>query len=123
MAQRHVGKATISLLSDFVDIVVYDVASNSHYPYDELSECTFSIICVGTPEGNDGAPDLSQVWSAVQRTPTARLILRSTVPPGTSDDLAARTGKAIVHWPEYLVRRFSLEHHGRTPGPRHDYWL
>lgn len=38
----------------------------------------------------------------MSRLPVDRVLLRSTVPPGTTDALAEATGKTICFWPEYV---------------------
>lgn len=53
----------------------------------------FVYYCVGTPYGEDGAADLKQLYSAIQDTLSAIkdnrfrvLVVKSTIPPGTSSE-------------------------------------
>ena len=98
----HVGKSTIKLIEDLATIVTYDSATNDNYPQGELAECDLAMVCVDTPEGVNGKADISNVQDAVEHLPGRRVIVRSTVPPGTIDTLCMMTGKSIVHWPEYF---------------------
>lgn len=85
-----------------VETVTYDIADGLPYPETELGACAFVVVSVGTPSGPDGAADVSDVIDAVKRIPCERVLLRSTVPPGTTDELVAATGKAICMSPEYV---------------------
>jgi nucleotide sugar dehydrogenase len=78
------------------------VAIHSTYPESELTDCDFAVVAVGTPAREDGSCDTSQVQDAVSQLPTTRVLLRSTVPPGTTAQLARETGKQICFMPEYV---------------------
>jgi UDPglucose 6-dehydrogenase len=67
----------------------------------------FIIVCVGTPASHDGSSDLSHVKAAVAAVERVRksgsvVVLRSTVPAGTTDVLAAESGIDFVYAPEFL---------------------
>ncbi len=99
----HVGRNVQRRLSDLgVDVVGYERTSGDPYPDEELEKCSFVVVCVGTPGLPDGTPDLADVNEAVKRVPCDHVLLRSTVPPGTTDSLAARIGKSICFSPEYF---------------------
>jgi UDPglucose 6-dehydrogenase len=64
-----------------------------------LREYYLDVICVDIP---DGSVDISNVEEAVAKFPGDTIVIRSTVPPGTTARLAERFGKAIFFWPEYV---------------------
>ena len=71
------------------------------------SDADFIILCVGTPASLDGSSDLSHVKSAVAAVARVRksgsvVVLRSTVPAGTTDILAEESGIDFVYAPEFL---------------------
>lgn len=68
---------------------------------DDVNRCRFAFVCVPTPMGTDGAADTSVVREVVGWIESEVIILRSTVPVGTTDALCAETGKRIVFQPEY----------------------
>ena len=82
--------------------------------FDALEEATTDagliIVAVGTPARDDGSADLSSLFDAVEALaklnfsswPT--VVIRSTVPPGTSDQLAKLVDGwgALVYAPEFL---------------------
>ena len=67
--------------------------------YDAIPDTDLSFICVGTPEGDDGSPDLSMVQSACQSLGRSLrdknsyhvVAMKSTVPPGTTEGLVIPT--------------------------------
>ncbi|OBA62467.1 UDP-glucose 6-dehydrogenase [Mycobacterium sp. 1100029.7] len=78
--------------------------------YAALTDCDVVFVCVPTPSGEDGQAELTAVFSAVDRLgatlrPGAIVALKSTVPVGTTADVAERlSGKGIrvVSTPEFL---------------------
>jgi len=68
---------------------------------DEVNAARFAFVCVPTPMAEDGSCDTSVVEEAVSWIESELIIVRSTVPVGTTDALRAATGKAIVFQPEY----------------------
>ena len=71
--------------------------------YDEKKDgrYDFAFIAVDTPMCEDGNCDLSQVRRALDETDAEVYVLRSTVPPTTTERLKAETGKRIVFSPEF----------------------
>ena len=61
----------------------------------------FAFIAVDTPMLLDGPCDLSAVRRAIEETDAEVYVLRSTVPPGTTEKLRMETGKRIVFSPEF----------------------
>jgi UDPglucose 6-dehydrogenase len=60
------------------------------------------FICVGTPANPDGTCDLSQVEAAVAQSTAPLVVLKSTVPAGTTESLAAKFGSRLVFSPEFV---------------------
>lgn len=75
-----------------------------------VSTASIVFVCVPTPQGDDGAADLSFVESVVHAAaaalrPGAIVVTRSTVPAGTAARLAGIIGRRDVHVasnPEFL---------------------
>lgn len=61
----------------------------------------FAFIAVDTPCKENGECDLSQVREAIQETYANIIVLRSTVPPTTTDTLSKEFNKHIVYSPEF----------------------
>ena len=127
----HVGQSVVDLFSAHHQIVTFDVRSQRPYPHAELQACAFAVVCVGTPATEDGTADLSAVRAAIADLPCDRVLLKSTVPPGTTAALERFSGKTICYWPEYVGESRYYNPHfpcaitgvpfaviGGRPGPR-----
>jgi UDPglucose 6-dehydrogenase len=92
-----VGKGMHGL---FPDAVIYDepLGIGSR---DEVNGCRFALVAVPTPMLANGAADISIVREVVGWLECEVIVLRSTVPVGTTDQLITDTGKQIVFQPEY----------------------
>ncbi len=102
-----VGSAVARLFSAHrhTEVTIYDKFQPPHNHPDQktaVNACDLVFISVPTPIGQDGVScDVSAVEECVSWI-TAPICIRSTIPPGTVDRLAAATGKSIVFSPEYL---------------------
>ena len=96
---------------------------------DALEEAELSLICVGTPSGTHGSTDLTYVERVIAEIRTAMthvrppasgfhaVVVRSTVPPGTVDDVVAPVfADAVPGWevgtamcPEFLREGVGVE--------------
>lgn len=66
-----------------------------------VNRARFAFVSVPTPMQPDGSCDTSIVEEAVAWIESEFIIIRSTVPVGTTERLRAATDKAIVFQPEY----------------------
>lgn len=69
---------------------------------DEVNECDIAFVCVPTPNKPDGSLDTSIVEEVVAWCECPTIVIRSTVNPGTCDDLIQKYDKTILMQPEYL---------------------
>lgn len=75
-------------------------------PYKAINEkrdikYDFAFIAVDTPMDENGVCDLSQVRCAIKETNAEIIVLRSTVPPKTTEMLKEQYKKRIVFCPEF----------------------
>lgn len=97
-----VGKAQERWLGEHVH-VTYDPKTDDEYPFAEIGSCDFAVVCVPTPMMPNGHADLISVYTALAAMPPGLpVLLRSTVPPGTTDDLNEVTANPIVFCPEFI---------------------
>jgi UDPglucose 6-dehydrogenase len=113
----HVGTAMHALLNPHARLITYDAAAGLDYPARDLAACHAAIICVDTPMASDGSCDISHVRDAVERVPVGTVLIKSTVPPGTTDLLADMTGKQVCFSPEYFGEP-AYQHPWWPGGPR-----
>jgi UDPglucose 6-dehydrogenase len=67
----------------------------------QVNACTYAFVAVPTPTTSSGALDAALVVESVEWIEADYIILRSTVPMGTTDHLRESTAKRVVFQPEY----------------------
>ena len=99
-----VGSATSLLECDDIEVLIYDLDKTRCKPSDikitDLISCNLVFVCVPTPTYSDGSCNTSIVFSAIaslKEIGVNNIVLRSTVPPGTSDKLD------VLFMPEFLT--------------------
>jgi nucleotide sugar dehydrogenase len=107
----YVGKAVVDMLRSHYDVLVYDPLSSSTNNFENVSfvssigdtkDCILSVICVPTPQKDDGSCDVSLVEKAAKELVSPVILIKSTVSPGTTERLKKETQKRIVFSPEYV---------------------
>jgi UDPglucose 6-dehydrogenase len=109
----HVGKAMYRL---FPSAVIFDKFIPEHAgTWAEASAADLAVVCVPTPTSPDGSCDISIVEEVVASLENRLILIKSTVPPGTTDHLREKYGKNVLFSPEYFGEsRFTL---GRLADP------
>ena len=108
----YVGKAEAQFWSfrDNYEIIGYDPFLN---PKDwiscplvskkEASSADLGVICVPTPSKRNGKCDISIVEETVKWLKTPLILIKSTIPPGTTDYLVKKFRKKIAFSPEFIT--------------------
>lgn len=92
---------------------IYDPAQG----YTEYIPSDIDIICVPTPQKEDGSCDTSMVEEAVAMSQAPLILIKSTVPPGTTTALAAKYGKNVCFSPEYMGESSYFTPYWKYPDP------
>jgi UDPglucose 6-dehydrogenase len=87
----HVGRSIRAGLPSDVGVVTFDLANGGSYPGSEMATVDLEFICVGTPPNPDGSCDITQVEAALAQSTAPLVVLKSTVPPSTTDSIVERT--------------------------------
>ena len=96
-----VGTKMKEILLPFCEIITYDKKQGDCLP-EELRSCDFVMVCVDTPSMPDGSVNICNVEDAIASVPCNKILLRSTVPPGTTAYLVKKYKKIICFSPEYI---------------------
>jgi nucleotide sugar dehydrogenase len=102
-----VGKATAQLKCKDIQLLAYDINPNNCSPLGtklgDLSKCQIIFISVPTPMRLDGSCCIDIIQSVLKDLNNIKyngfIVLRSTVPPGTSDKLK------VYFMPEFLTEK------------------
>ncbi len=103
-----VGEAISFAFSSVADIYVYDIdPSRCLNDIKSVHHCDFVFVCVPTPMYEDGSQDISYVETVFEEaTDRPIYILKSTVLPGTTENLAKKYPNfKIIFSPEFLTER------------------
>lgn len=103
----YVGKAVSSFFEGRYNVINYDPAfpdfneeENQKYVNENAD---LAIICTPTPSAEDGSVDTSAVKSSIEWLKTPLILIKSTVPPGTTRHLTKTSGKRIAFSPEMAM--------------------
>lgn len=99
----HVGRLTNEL---FPDAAVYDKYlkkfSSSITRDAAASSADICFVCVPTPGTQSGSADISIVQEVCSWLKSDLVVIRSTVPPGTTESIRDSFQLRTVCWPEYI---------------------
>lgn len=99
----YVGQALEEYFLGKYDVVLYDPFKNLN-DKESVNEANLAIICVPTNMKEDGSVDLSAVEETFEWIQTEKLVLKSTVPPGTTKLLIEKykLSERLVFSPEFI---------------------
>jgi UDPglucose 6-dehydrogenase len=104
-----VGETIAFAFSPTSEVKVYDVNPlKTTHSLNEVMEQEFIFICLPTPMSTDGSQDLSFIknfFESVSPKKDTVFIIKSTVLPGTTDQLIKKYGYNIIFSPEFLTER------------------
>jgi UDPglucose 6-dehydrogenase len=116
IGKGFVGGAMYECFKEKFEVEVYDTQEEKR-TYDSLESLVewadYLFVCVPTPMNEDGSCDTSIVESVAQSIANIRkdklVIIKSTVPPGTSKRLADTHELQIAFNPEFLTEANAVE--------------
>lgn len=108
-----VGKGMERLLSKRFETITYDVGGDGR----AVNECDLAIVCVPTPSLPDGSADISMVEEVVSWIDCPLILIKSTVPPGTTDYLRKKYNKKVLFSPEYMGESSYFTPYWKYPDP------
>ena len=98
----YVGKGMHKI---FQDAVIYDELLNMG-SREEINKCDLAIICAPTPMKETDEKfkpcDTSIVEGVMDWINSKHILIKSTIPPQTTDKIVERTGKNVCFSPEYM---------------------
>lgn len=105
-----VGKKVFSLFEDYFGenskdhLLIYDpyVKDIGVCNKEEVNKADLAIVCVPTEKNDDGHADTKIVEDTIKWLETPLILIKSTVPPGTTRRLSILTKKKIAFSPEFV---------------------
>ena len=93
-----VGQAQELILKDYHDIIVSDPAKGH---YGDLKHADAIIICVATPQREDGSCHMDNVFDVIDKSPDVPILIKSTISV-EGWKMLADLGKNLTFSPEFL---------------------
>jgi len=94
----YVGQAMVKLMERRYQVSIKEIDDN----YDNVNQSDLAIICVPTEMKDDGTCDTSIVEKVIKESNAPYYLIKSTVPPGTTESFIKQLYKKIVFSPEYI---------------------
>ncbi len=99
----YVGKAVAAFFESHFDVLIYDINMPlESASTEEINAADLAVICVPTPMRRDGTAGLSAIEGTLKWLTTPLILIKSTIPPGTTKRLSEKFGKKIAFSPEYI---------------------
>ena len=98
----YVGQAMYNFFKDHYEVIYYDPFKDGSCTKEDINKCNLAIVCVMTPEKNNGECDIHIVEEVVEWIESPLILIKSTVSVGTTNYLINKTNKNIVFSPEYI---------------------
>jgi UDP-N-acetyl-D-mannosaminuronate dehydrogenase len=89
----YVGKAFYNFFKSHYEVFIYDPAYNLSNTKDDINKCDLAVVCVPTPENEDGSCNTTIVEESINWIQTPLILLKSTVEVGTTDRLIEKFKK------------------------------
>ncbi len=109
----YVGRGTHLGLLDNQPVSIHD--TNLGTQRTNLKDCQVVFVCIPTSTDNDIDVLVSEIESLIKQNPKVQIVIRSTLPLGTSKMIEERLGAGIIYIPEFLRERFWEEDCKRRP--------
>ena len=104
-----VGKGIYDFFKDHYEVYVYDPSpkeeDKSTVPFADkkvINTCDLAVVCVPTPMSQDGSVNITIIDDTIAWLTTPLILIKSTVPPGTTERLRKETKKNIAFSPEFM---------------------
>ncbi len=111
----YVGRTVANFFKDNFEVVARDIDKEYFFnngniyerackvdDWTNINTADLAVICVPTPKKADGGVDVSIIESVIKEIKTPLILIKSTVPPGTTQQLSKDTGKSIAFSPEFV---------------------
>lgn len=98
----YIGKALWQFFKNHAQVIAYDPMYQDLQDKSKVNNCDIVFICVPTNAKVDGGCDLFFVEETVNWVTCPLIVIKSTVPPQTTERLKLKTRKNICFSPEFV---------------------
>jgi len=76
---------------------------------DDISKADVVFVCIHIATEVDGTQDLTNLEGIIEKCPNVPIFVRTTVLPGTCDNLGEKFNKNVYFFPEFLREKYSKQ--------------
>ena len=110
VGQGFVGNAVYQKFKSYYEVLTYDLDENKcNSTFEEVSECDYVFVCLPTPKNYDGSCNTDIVEGVIEKIDkigkTKGIVVKSTIPPGTTEGWNDKYDTNVVFNPEFLTER------------------
>jgi len=89
------------------DLFCYDIDPSKPDLKDDVNRADIIFVCVPTPSNSDGSCNVDIVDGAISKFKNSNklIVIKSTVPPGTTEAIGERYNVATIFNPEFLTEK------------------
>jgi UDPglucose 6-dehydrogenase len=112
VGQGFVGNAVYQKFKHYYEVKTFDLdESKSNSTFDEVANCDYVFVCLPTPMNSDGSCNVSIVEGVIEQLDgkPKGIVVKSTIPPGTTEMWNQKFNTNIVFNPEFLTERNAVE--------------
>ena len=110
VGQGFVGNAVYQKFKNYYEVLTYDLDENKcNSTFEKVSECDYVFVCLPTPKNYDGSCNTDIVEGVIEKIDkigkTKGIVVKSTIPPGTTEGWNGKYDTNVVFNPEFLTER------------------
>jgi nucleotide sugar dehydrogenase len=113
VGQGFVGNAVYQKFKNYYEVKTFDLnESKRNSTFEDVAKCEYIFVCLPTPMNVDGSCNTDIVESVIRKIDdfgkTKGIIVKSTIPPGTTQKWNEKYKTDIVFNPEFLTERNAI---------------
>ena len=110
VGQGFVGNAVYQKFKNYYEVLTFDLdESKRNSEFNKVAECDYVFVCLPTPMNEDGSCNTDIVEGVVKELDrygkVKGIVIKSTIPPGTTQKWNEKYITDIVFNPEFLTER------------------
>jgi UDPglucose 6-dehydrogenase len=110
VGQGFVGNAVYQKFKNYYEVKTFDLdPTKANSTFKEVSECDYVFVCLPTPMNSDGSCNTDIVEDVIKQLDEIGkikgIVVKSTIPPGTTEKWNKRYNTNIAFNPEFLTER------------------
>lgn len=113
IGQGFVGNAVYQKFKKYYEVRTFDLDwTKANSTFEDVVECDYVFVCLPTPMNSDGSCNTDIVEGVIKQLDeigkTKGIVIKSTIPPGTTEKWNKKYITSIIFNPEFLTERNAI---------------